>query len=200
MSRLIVSMWITLDGFVAGPHDSMDWLRADPDLMDYELGLVEQASALLLGRVTHSDSATHWPAVAAGEVDSDEANMRYARRLDQLDKIVVSRSGDIAAWPQTRLVEEVTADEIQRIKDRANGDVVVYGSLSLIKTLSALKVIDELHLVVNPVLLCNGKPLLDTEQSPVQLDLLECRPFSSGAVLLRYTPSSPTVDESRYSV
>jgi len=194
VSSIIVSMWTTLDGFVAGPDDSMDWLRADNDLMDYEIGLVESAGALLLGRITHADFASYWPAVATGQIDADEGNRRYARRLDRLDKVVASRSGDIAAWPRTRRIEQVTEAEIRQIKGHSDGDVVVYGSLSLIATLNALNAIDEYHLVVNPTLLCSGKPILGADRRPTQLDLLECRPFSSGAVLLRYAASTPAGD------
>ncbi|SHK01868.1 Dihydrofolate reductase [Tessaracoccus bendigoensis DSM 12906] len=186
MSRLIVSMWTTVDGFVAGPDDSMDWLRADADLMDYETGLVENAGALLLGRITHGDFASYWPAVAAGEIDADEGTRRYARRLDQLDKFVASHSGDVALWPGTHHVQDATATAIQRIKDQTAGDVIVYGSLSLIAALNALSLIDEFHLIVHPTLLCRGRPLLDVDQRPTQLELIECRPFLSGAVLLRY--------------
>lgn len=190
MTRLVVSMWTTVDGFVAGLDDSMDWLRADADLMEYETSLVQNAGGLLLGRITHGDFASYWPAVAAGEIDADEGNRRYARRLDQLDKFVASRSGDVAAWQGTQRVESVTAAEVRRIKDRADGDVVIYGSLSLIAALNALSLIDEFHLVVNPTLLGSGKPILDADERPTQLELIECRPFSSGAVLLRYAAAS----------
>lgn len=186
MSQLIVSMWTTIDGYVAGPDDSMDWLRADADLMDYETSLVENAGALLLGRITHGDFASYWPAVAAAEIDADEGTQRYARRLDQLDKFVASRSGDVASWPGTHRVEDATANEIQQIKDRSAGDVIIYGSLSLIAALNALSLIDEFHIIVNPTLLCRGKPILDADQRPTQMELLEFRPFSTGAILLRY--------------
>lgn len=192
MSRLIVSMWTTVDGFVAGLDDSMDWLRADADLMEYETSLVENASGLLLGRITHGDFASYWPAVAAGEIDADEGTRRYARRLDELDKFVASRSGDVASWRGTHHVEDATATEIQHIKDHAAGDVITYGSLSLIAALNALSLIDEFHLIVNPTLLCRGKPVLDADQRPTEMDLLECRPFSAGAVLLRYAATSTT--------
>lgn len=194
MNQLIVSMWTTADGFVAGLDDSMDWLRADADLMEYETSLVENAGGLLLGRITHSDFASYWPAVAAGEIDADAGNRHYARRLDQLDKFVASRSGDVATWPRTQRVENVTAAEVRRIKDRADGDVVIYGSLSLIAALNALSLIDEFHLVVHPTLLASGKTILDADQRSTPMELIECRPFSSGAVLLRYATAS-TNDE-----
>lgn len=186
MTRLIVSMWTTLDGYVAGLDDSMSWLRADADLMDYEINLVESAGALLLGRITHTDFASYWPLVAAGEIESDEGNKRYASRLDQLDKFVVSRSGDIASWPGTQHLRDATAAEIRDIKDRSDGDVIIYGSLSLVSALNQQHLIDEFHLIVNPMLLCQGKPLLDEAQTPTELELIDSRPFSSGAVLLKY--------------
>ncbi|MCA2207852.1 dihydrofolate reductase family protein [Nocardia rosealba] len=192
MTRLIASMWTTVDGFVAGLDDSMDWLRADADLMEYETSLVENAGGLLLGRITHNDFAAYWPAVAAGEIDADEGTRRYARRLDQLEKFTASRSGEIADWPGTQQVEHVTAARIQHIKDHADGDVITYGSLSLIAALNELSLIDEFHLIVNPTLLCRGKPLFDEDQRRTEMDLLECRPFSAGAVLLRYAATSTT--------
>jgi len=190
MTRVIVSLWMTLDGFVAGLDDSMDWLRADADLMDYELDLVANAGALLLGRITHCDFASYWPVVAAGKIQSDEGNRRYARRLDELDKFVVSRSGKTASWSGTRIVPEITVRGIQSIKEQAAGDVIVYGSLSLIASLNRLDLIDEFDLVVHPTLLCWGKPILSAEEKPAQLELIECRPFSTGAVLLRYASTS----------
>lgn len=184
-------MWTSVDGYVAGPDDSMDWIRADGDLMDYEISLVENAGALMLGRITHGDFASYWPAVAADEIQADEGTKRYARRLDQLDKFVVSRSGVVASWPGTHRVEDATAIEIQGIKDRSAGDVIVYGSLSLVGALNALSLIDEFDFIVHPTLLCRGKPVLNADQRPTQMELRECRPFSSGAVLLRYAASGP---------
>lgn len=186
MSRLIVTMWTTLDGYVAGQDDSMDWLRTDADLMDYEITLVENAGALLLGRITHTDFSAHWPAVARGEIEADDVSRRYARRLDELDKIVASRSGHVAQWPRTRRIETITAAEIHRIKDEANGDVIVYGSLGVITTLNALGLIDEFHLIIHPVMLHQGKTLLSPDQPPTHLELIGCQPFSTGAVLTRY--------------
>ena len=159
--------------------------------MDYEISLVENAGALLLGRITHDDFASYWAAVAADEREADEGTKRYALRLDQLDKFVVSRSGAVASWPGTHRVDNATNTEFQRIKDRSAGDVIVYGSLSLIAALNALSLIDEFDFVVHPTLLCRGKPILDADQHPTQMELTECRPFSSGAVLLRYTTPSP---------
>ena len=186
MAPLIVTMWTTLDGYVAGPADAMDWLRPDADMMQYETGLVEEAGTLLLGRITHADFASYWPAVARGEIDADAGTQRYARRLDALDKVVVSASGAIADWKGTRRLEDVTTEGIREIVATSSGPALVYGSLSVIEALARLHLIDQLDLVVHPVLLREGRALLAPGQPPMGLELKDSRPFTSGAVLLRY--------------
>lgn len=185
LPRLIVSAWTTLDAMAAGPDDDMSWLRPDPDLMEYETSLVEEAATLLLGRVTHADFASYWPAVARGDIEAHADTRRYAGRLDQLDKVVVSRSGQVSAWPGSRRIARVTRGDVERIKQASSGDVVVYGSLSVIADLDALGLIDELHMVLHPVFLGEGKPLF-ADGCRAHLELVESRPFSSGAMLVRY--------------
>lgn len=186
MPKLIVTMWVTLDGFVSGLDDSMEWLRPNAEMMEYETNLVEDAGALLLGRHTHADFASYWPAVATGDIDSDAGSVAYARRLDQLDKVVASRSGRLATWPYSRQLPEITSTAIEQLKATAKAPIVVYGSLGVVEALNRWHLIDELHLLVHPVLLGEGKPLVGPAASPTILELIECRPFSSGVVLMKY--------------
>lgn len=183
--KIIASAWVTLDGKVAGPDDSMDWLRPDLDLMEYETGLVNAAGTLLLGRITHADFASYWPAVARGAIDADEGSRSYARRLDELDKVVASRTGHVADWPGTRRIQEVTVDEVHRIRAASTGNVVVYGSLSVLAGLDRLGLLDEVHLVGHPVFLGQGKPLF-SDGCRAGLELTDHHRFSSGAVLSIY--------------
>ncbi|MEV4121998.1 dihydrofolate reductase family protein [Micromonospora sp. NPDC049645] len=188
MRKIVVSMWATLDGFVAGPNDEMDWLLPDEQLQKYEQDLVDNASALLLGRVTHRDFAGHWPRVAQDPDQPDEVR-GYAQRLDALEKFVVSASGDTATWGDSRRLSQVDPDEIADIKAGAGGDVVVYGSLTLIRSLADLRLIDELHLLVHPLFLRQGKALFGGGQPPARLELVSVEPFASGVVLLKYRPA-----------
>jgi dihydrofolate reductase len=87
--KIIVTMWTTLDGFVAGPNDETDWLRIDDQLLRYERELVKNAESLLLGRTTHTDFADYWPKVT-NDVDEPEEMRRYGSRVDAMEKIVVS--------------------------------------------------------------------------------------------------------------
>jgi dihydrofolate reductase len=189
MGKIIVTAWITLDGYVAGPDDEMDWLLLDSDLMRYEQALVDKASALLLGRITHTDFANAWPATAA-DPDGDPATRDYARRVCELAKVVVSRSGDITPWEGTTRLRSLERASIDDLKARQDGHIVVYGSLSVVGALTALGAVDEYHLLVHPVLLGAGKPL-HGERLPLRT--LSVDTFSSGVTLNKYAPAAAAV-------
>lgn len=192
MGKIIVTMWITLDGYVAGPQDEMDWLLLDERLQRYEQELVEGSAGLLLGRTTHADFAGYWPEAAQNPDEPDELR-RYARRVDAMEKIVVSASGNTAAWKNTRRLERIDPDEINDLKRGSDGDIVVYGSLGVIRSLTEHGLVDEFHLLVHPVFLRRGKPLFDGDRPPERLSLVSAEPFASGVILMRYRP----IDEIR---
>lgn len=187
MQKIIVSMWITLDGFVAGPQDEMDWLRVDDQMYTYERDLVERSDRLLLGRITHADFAAYWPQ-AARDPDEPEAVRSYARRVDTMQKIVVSASGETAPWANTQHLERIDPEEINKLKQGTDGNIVVYGSLAVIRSLADLGLIDEFQLLVHPVFLGQGKALFAGERPPARLELISAEPFTSGVVLMRYRP------------
>lgn len=187
MRKIIVSMWTTLDGFVAGPRDEMDWLLIDDQMYRYERKLVEDSGGLLLGRITHADFAGHWPRAAQNPDETDDVR-GYARRVDTMEKIVVSASGNIAAWQNTRRLERVHPDEIIELKRGPGGDIVVYGSLAVIRSLVERGLVDEFQLLVHPVFLRNGKALFEDGQPPQRLELVSAEPFTSGVVLMKYRP------------
>lgn len=188
MRKIIVSMWMTLDGFVAGPRDEMDWLLIDEQVLGYERELVEGAGGLLLGRITHGDFAGYWPR-AAQDPDEAEEVRGYARRVDAMEKIVISASGDIAVWQNTRRYERVDRDEIIELKRGHGGDLVVYGSLAVIGSLVEFGLVDEFQLLVHPVFLREGKALFAGGRPAQRLELISAEPFTSGVVLMKYRAS-----------
>ena len=190
MRKIIATMWVTLDGFVAGPDDGMDWVCLDEQMMAYELALVEEAGILMLGRVTFGDFSGHWPQLAnetapqTGEISSiDEMQRAYARRLDAMRKIVVSRSGNVAEWRNSEMLSAINENDIGRLKRESGGDIVIYGSVSIIDALSNLNLVDEYHLLLHPVTVGNGRPLFS---GPLKLELQSAEPFQSGIVLAKY--------------
>ena len=192
MKRVIVSMWTTLDGFVAGPTDEMDWLSVDDEMFAYEIDLVTNAGSLLLGRVTHGDFAGSWPEVAK-DTGADENQRRYARRVDAMVKVVASKSGNTADWKNTHRPADLDLATITDLKQQPGGDVVIYGSLSVVNTLEAMDMIDEFHLLIHPRFLRCGKSLFWGEQ-PRGLELLSADTFHSRVVLAKYRPAQGSED------
>jgi dihydrofolate reductase len=183
MGRIVWTGWVTLDGFVASSNDEMDWLLLDERMSRYEQEVVDNASALLLGRNTHRDFAGYWPGAVD---DEDEFTRTYARRLDALSRYVVSRSGEIASWEGTRRLEALDQATVDELKSRHDGDIVMYGSLSVVDALATLGAMDEYHLLVHPILLGEGRPFVTRRLS---LRLLSAEPFDSGVVLHRFAPA-----------
>jgi dihydrofolate reductase len=185
---IVISMWTTLDGFVAGPDDEMDWLVLDEHLQDYETRLVTDAEALLLGRRTHEDFAGAWPQIARDETEQP-GTRAYAQRVHEMPKIVVSRSGKTAEWDHTTRVADLDEETVAHLKDGGDGTLVVYGSLSVIASLEALGMIDEYQLLVHPTAIGMGKALFGPSQAPTRLHLVSAEPFPSGVTLMRYEPA-----------
>jgi dihydrofolate reductase len=181
MKTIVTTHWVTLDGFVSGPGDSMDWIRADEDLMNYEMALVKSADTLLLGRGTYEDFAGYWPAVARDSA-ADPSQRSYAQRLDQMQKVVVSRSLTKPAWPESKVMRQLSTTGVGELTS-GDGTIVVYGSVQVVRELARLRLIDEIHLLVHPLAVGSGTPLFDTR---VELELRRSQAFASGVMMSVY--------------
>lgn len=188
MRKIKVSMWITLDGYVAGPANEMDWLLIDDDMMEYEQSFVNNADTLLLGRTTFTDFSGYWPATAKN-ASAAKHERDYAQRLDKLQKIVISETDKIPKWDETRRLSHIDRQEILDIKEQPGKDIVMYGSLSIVNALTELGLVDEYQLLVHPLYLRQGIPLFQKTGSSVNLELISAETFSSGVVLMKYRPA-----------
>jgi dihydrofolate reductase len=181
MSRRIMWNLITLDGFFEGAKRwDLGWHERvwGEELERLSIEQLRSADGLLFGRVTYEGMAAHWPS-AEGEV---------AELMNGIPKVVISRTLEKTGWQNTRLVNGDAVAEVSRLKAAGNRNTFVFGSGDLSATLTRCGLFDEYRLVVVPVVLGTGKTLFGRGFSQPKLTLLEARPLSSGAVIVRYEP------------
>jgi dihydrofolate reductase len=189
MRRLIMWNVITLDGYFEGREPwSLDWHEEvwGDELEQFSLEQLHGAGMLLFGRVTYEGMAAYWQ-TAEGEA---EARGEIARMMNELPKMVFSRTLDRAEWAPSTLVREVDPAAVQRLKEEGEGELLVFGSGSLSAALSQADLFDEYRLMLAPIVLGSGTTLFGRGLPSRKLELLETRPLSSGAVLLRYRPGA----------
>lgn len=186
MRKIIVSEFITLDGVVEAPggdetshpHGGWQFKYRHPEGGKYKLDELNGVEALLLGRTTYEGFAAFWPG-QAGTVFGD--------RMNQLPKYVVSRGLQKAEWNNSQILRDVARD-VAALKKSGGGDILVYGSATLVKALLEHNLIDELRLMVCPVVVGGGLRLFDDDRGFKQFALKHSRALDNGVLLLEYRP------------
>jgi dihydrofolate reductase len=188
MRKVIMFNRISVDGFFAGPNGEIDWFVVDHEL-DKALHEMGQPNAIspdtvLLGRVTYQLFESVWPKVAADPEAPEEARV-IANELNQMTKVVFSKTLKEVFWENSKLVKDDVTKEVSRLKQGEGSDILIFGSGTIVQQLADEGLIDEYLLAVTPVVLGTGKPLFK-DVKKFNLKLLESRNFKSGNVLLHY--------------
>jgi dihydrofolate reductase len=179
---------VSLDGYAAGPAGDIRWHNVDEEFNSYAAGFLSQIDTLLLGRITYNLMARYWPTAEARREDP-----LIARRMNEMQKVVVSRTLRRVEWENSTLIGAHVVREILRLKRRRPagkrpGYIAIFGSSNLALTLIRHNLIDEYRLIVNPVILGRGTPLFAGIGRRLTLRLQRARRFRSGNVLLTYLP------------
>jgi dihydrofolate reductase len=185
MSKLVAFMHISLDGFAAGPNGELDWLSYDEELEKYAEGVVSTVGTALYGRVTYQLMEGYWPTVLTDPA-ATKHDLEHANWVENIPKIVFSRTLETAEWNNTRLISDDMAGEIAKLKEQSGKDLVIFGSPGLTRALMQLDLIDEYRLTVNPVILGRGASMFGDVENPVRLKLLEGKLLKSGVAALHY--------------
>jgi dihydrofolate reductase len=178
-------MMTTLDGYFEGVDGDLGWHNVDDEFNEFSVRQLDEADTLVFGRVTYQTMAGFWPTPAV-----EEANPALAARMNGMAKVVVSRTLDMAGWANTRLVKNDVVEELTKLKREPGKDIGVLGSSDLTVSLLGMGLVDELRIMVNPVVLGAGTPLFATANGRIHLDLLKTRGFASGNVLHHYRPAA----------
>ncbi len=184
MRKLIVSVHISLDGFVAGPNGEMDWIHVDDELFDYISKLTGQSDAAIYGRVTYQMMDAYWP-TAADQPDASKHDIEHSEWYNRVEKYVLSDTLT-ELKPKTTFLSGDIAEKVGSIKVQSGEKLLMFGSPTAAQTLMRLNLVDELWLFVNPVLLGRGIPFYKDLSQMKRLHLIESHVFSSGVTELHY--------------
>jgi dihydrofolate reductase len=182
MRKLIYSMGVSLDGFIAGPGDNIDWSAPDEELHRFHNQQTREIGAHLYGRRLY-ELMTYWE-TAEEEPSASDYEREFARIWKAMPKIVFSTTLERVEG-NVRLVRDGVADEVVRLKEQPGKDLAV-GGAGLASNLIKLGLIDEYRLFVSPVILGGGTPYFPPLDERINLELVETQTFGSRVVYLRY--------------
>ncbi|HEV8340242.1 MAG TPA: dihydrofolate reductase family protein [bacterium] len=187
MRKIIMFNLVSVDGFFAGPDGNIDWHVVDDEFNKAAVEMIKPFDTIVFGRVTYQLFESYWPNAAKDPATSKEDRI-IANKINEMNKIVFSKTLTGVQWENARLLKEIVPEELARMKQESGKDMVIYGSGTIVRQLTNLGLVDEYRVLVNPVVLGKGKPLF-TDVNRVNLRLVGTKTFSSGNVLLDYQPT-----------
>jgi dihydrofolate reductase len=196
--RIVMFNWMTANGCFAGADGNLDWVVPDEEQAKAAVDGIPLFDTVLFGHRTYElfekfwnhavdDSSTapdpHHPSERTKE------HRAIAIWLNQVTKLVFSRSLKDVTWKNSRVLHEFDPREIETMKSQAGKDMIIFGSGSIVSQLTQHGLIDEYQFVVCPIFLGSGRPLLSGVSKNSRLELVEAKPYRSGDVMLRYAQS-----------
>lgn len=184
MGRLVAFTNLTLDGYFSGPNRDFSWAKrnSDPEYDAFVADNAKSGGTLILGRITYDMMASYWPTPQAAGNDP-----ALAERMNRLPKVVFSRTLSRPSWSNTTLLKGDLPREVRKLKQTPT-DLAILGSGSIVGQLTKEGLIDEYQIVINPVVLGQGRTLFEGIVSPFALSLTKTRAFNNGNVFLCYQP------------
>jgi dihydrofolate reductase len=188
MRKIIAALVVSLDGFIEGPNGELDWVESWEDPFD----LLPRIDACILGGGMYPGYEQYWGAVLANPKaplpfsgkTATKGEIEYAQFAEKTPHVVLSRTLDKVDWKNTRIVRDI--DEIRTMKQQAGKDMHAVGGATLVSSLMNAHLVDELRLVIQPILLGSGKALFKDVKERHALKLGAAEPLKLGAVRLTY--------------
>jgi dihydrofolate reductase len=189
MGKIIVTEFVSLDGVMQAPGGGEDFKHAGWTFKisrgeegdQFKVDETRESEALLLGRVTYEGFAAAWPS-RDGE---------FADKFNSMPKYVVSSTLEKPEWNNSTVLKGDVVEEVRRLKKRLGGNIVVHGSAQLVQTLVEHDLVDELRLMVFPVILGSGKRLFSDTSDKKPLRLANAKTVGDGVAILIYQPARP---------
>ncbi|HET7120920.1 MAG TPA: dihydrofolate reductase family protein [Solirubrobacterales bacterium] len=189
MGRIVATEFISLDGVIEDPGGSEDYrhggwtfeIDRGEEGDKFKLDELMEADAQLLGRVTYEGFAEAWP-----KYEEEGQLGDFATKMNEMPKYVVSSTLTEPSWRNTTVLDGDPAATVRQLKDEFDGVILIAGSASLVKALIENDLLDELRLMVFPVLLGEGKRIFPEGEAKIPLKLIEAKTVGDGISLVRY--------------
>ena len=186
MRKLVVFNMVSLDGFFVDRKGDMSWAHKND--AEWNAFVNENASGngvLVFGRITYELMASYWPTPMALQ-----NSPVVAKGMNDMPKIVFSRTLDNASWSNTKLVKGDLAAEMRKLKKQPGPDMVILGSGSIVSQLAQQNLIDEYQIALSPIVLGNGRTMFEGVKEKLNLKLTKSRTFGNGTVFACYQPGA----------
>ena len=186
MRKLKLQVQMSIDGFIAGPNDEMDWMAFDWDdeLKRFVTALTEPVDCIVLGRNLAEGFIPHWASVAA---DPDNPDVMAGKKFTDTHKVVFTKTLEESPWANTVLAKGDLVDEITTLKNMTGQDIIVYGGAQFVASLIQSNLIDDYYLFVNPAAIGHGKSIFTGRTS---LKLVDAKAYGCGIVVQHYQPTT----------
>jgi dihydrofolate reductase len=188
MRKVMLGMQITLDGFLAGPNNEMDWMTPTDEEQREIAALMENVGAALMGYGAYKDMSSYWPHVPQSP-SASEGEREVARVMNKAHKLVLSNTDEELAWENSELLLVKNDDDIvgavTRLKQQAGKDLGLGGGAGIAQTFARLGLVDEYRLMVHPVAIGKGKALFTDRTN---LELVSVKSYKSGVMQVIYRP------------
>jgi dihydrofolate reductase len=185
MRTLASFIFTSLDGFYEGPNGELDWPIVDEEFIDFAVRQLDMADTLGFGRATYEHMAAYWP------TDHAKANdPAITSRMNDKEKLVFSRTLTDASWSGTTVIRGEATEHVPTIKAATGNELLVIGSAHLSANLAEAGLLDELRVMICPIVLGQGRSFFEDLKNRVSLTLLGVTQFDSGNLVLTYRPSS----------
>jgi dihydrofolate reductase len=186
--KLILSMQITLDGYVAGPNNEADWLIISDDSWTDLNKDLDSADTYLLGGKMYPVYSEHWQSVLRNP-DSDPNELKFAKLADKTQHIVFTKGDFKPNWKNTRVAHDLSA-EVTRLKKENRKNIIAWGGANFARNLIKLGLVDEYRFALNPTILTKGLSLFNNLEQRKKLVLIDAKPLKSGLIIVRYQPEA----------
>jgi dihydrofolate reductase len=180
MRKIVAGLFISLDGVVEAP-DKWHFPYWSDEMGEAVGSQIAAADTMLLGRRTYEEFAAYWP--------KQGSDVELADHMNSTPKLVVSTTLKSLAWQNSTLIGGDVARELSRLKQQPGKDIAITGSATLIRSLLRDGLLDELRLLVHPIVVGSGKRLFEAGTGQIPLRLVDSKTFSTGVLSLVYQPA-----------